>query len=138
MVKDHPEYVLVTALPQLGVGQVLHDEVAEALLGVEVERLVLDDVFVLELLDIEEVGFNRSIMLVLHVQYLHREHLPALFVHALADDAVCALPDLLLHPEAFLEGVLSQAELQFPGLALIQGVMGSHIDVVSLELGGAV
>jgi hypothetical protein len=30
--------------------------VAEALLGVEVERLVLDDVLVLELLDIEKVG----------------------------------------------------------------------------------
>jgi len=76
-------------------------------------------------------------MLVLHVQYLHCEYLPTLFMYTLAHDAVGALTDLLLHPEAFLEGVLPEAKLQLPRLTLVQGVVVSDFDVVALVVGGA-
>ena len=70
------------------------------------------------------------------MQHLHCEHLPALFVHALAHYPMCALSYFLLHPEALLEGVLPETELQLPRLPLVQGVVRSHFHVVAFVLRG--
>lgn len=75
-------------------------------------------------------------MLILHVQHLHSEYLPTLFVDALAHYPMSALPYLLLHSKALLERILPQAELQLPRLSLVQGVMCSHFHVVALVLSG--
>jgi hypothetical protein len=80
--------------------------VAEPEFGIEVECLVLYYMAVLELSDIDEVGLDGSVMLVLHLEYLHCKHLPVLLVNTPLHYSVCALTQLLLHFKVLLKGIL--------------------------------
>lgn len=58
LIEDKPEAILIESCLEGGKGGVLHDESADAFPAVEVERLVLDDVVVLELLDVNKISLD--------------------------------------------------------------------------------
>lgn len=106
LVEDEPQAALIESRAEGGKGGVLHDESAYAFPAVEIERLVLDDVVVLELLDVNKISLDRPVMLVLHPQHLHCKLPLALDVDALLHHPVRALAHLLQQLELLLEGVL--------------------------------
>ena len=89
----------------------LHDEPADAFPAVEVERLVLDDAVVLELLDVNKISLDGAVVLVLHPQHLHCKLTLALHVDALLHHSVRPLAQLLQQLELLLEGVLGVVAL---------------------------
>jgi hypothetical protein len=50
----------------------------------------------LELLDVNKIGFDWPVMLILHLQYLYSEHLPSLSMHALFNHPMSSFAQLLL------------------------------------------
>lgn len=84
----------------------LHDKSANPFAPIEIERLVLDDAIVLELLDVNKISLDRPVMLILHPQHLHRKLPLTLNMDAFLHNAVCALAQLLHQLELLLEGIL--------------------------------
>jgi hypothetical protein len=58
LVEYKPEAVLIHARLEGDIGRVLHNKLANSLLAVEVKSLVFDNIFMLELLDVNKIGFD--------------------------------------------------------------------------------
>lgn len=116
------------ALGEVGGGGVLHDEIGVSV--VEVQRPILEDGGVVELLQIDEALFQLHQVLLLDLELFHRVHLARLLVHALVDASVGPLPQLLLQLVLLLEGVRREDAL------LLRGQFAHGLAVV-VQLGGS-
>lgn len=75
--KDEPEGLFLEGLEfaEVGVGEVLHDQIGEPLAQVEVESVVFDDGLVPQLLDAQEVALQLEDVLLVHRDDLYRVQL---------------------------------------------------------------
>lgn len=85
---------------------------AKSHLGVEIERLVFDDVVMLQLSNIDEVGLDGLVMFVLHFQDLYSKHFPVFTVDASLNHSMRSFSQLLLYLVDLLECVFSKAVLE--------------------------
>jgi hypothetical protein len=80
---------------EIGMGKVVHDEVAGFGLFLKEQGFVADDVWVAQLPHVQEVLSQEDDVLSVHLQRLHCVGLVGVFAAALPDYPVGALSDLL-------------------------------------------
>jgi hypothetical protein len=106
LLKDHPEFLLLHVGFQVAKRQVFHKQMANPLFGIQVERFVFDDAFVLELFHVDKICLQAVVMLVLHLHYLNGKLLSSCSVETFLHHSVRPLPNLLFHTVRHLKGLI--------------------------------
>jgi hypothetical protein len=88
---------------KIGVGQVVHDQVADFRLHFEEQHLVVDDMRVPQLTNVHEVILQEQDVLPVQMQYLHCVQLLLVLGIALLYDSVGALSDFFAYIVLVLE-----------------------------------